>query len=78
MYRSVIKQTYKAQYVCFNLNILQIFYDFKVILYNFLGEIMEELATKLIKVHKCSFEPKHKNNLANQFACFTNFVSELD
>jgi len=42
------------------------------------GEIMEELATKILNVHKCSFEPKHKNNLANQFACFTNFLSELD
>ncbi|XP_015376911.1 PREDICTED: protein-lysine N-methyltransferase n6amt2 [Diuraphis noxia] len=42
------------------------------------GEIMEELATKLLNVHKCSFEPKHNNNLANQFACFTNFSSELD
>lgn len=70
MYRSVHN-------VCFSLNILQIF-SFKVILYNFLGEIMEELAVKLMEVHKCSFEPKHKNNLANQFACFTNFVSELD
>lgn len=39
---------------------------------------MEELAIKLMEVHKCSFEPKHKHNLANQFACFTNFVSELD
>ncbi|XP_025414499.1 EEF1A lysine methyltransferase 1 [Sipha flava] len=42
------------------------------------GGIMEELAKKLLDVHKCSFEPKHKNNLANQFACFTNFPSELD
>jgi hypothetical protein len=44
----------------------------------FSGGIMEELAKKLLDVHKCSFEPKHKNNLANQFACFTNFPSELD
>lgn len=39
---------------------------------------MEELATKILNVHKCSFEPKHINNLANQFVCFTNFSSELD
>jgi len=47
-------------------------------LINCLGEIMEELATKLLNVHKCSFQPEHNNNLANQFACFTNFSSELD
>lgn len=46
--------------------------------FQFSGAIMEELAKKLLDVHKCSFEPKHKNNLANQFACFTNFSSELD
>lgn len=49
-----------------------------MISYSFSGEIMDDLATKLLNVHKCSFEPKHKNNLANQFACFTNFPSELD
>ncbi|XP_050442328.1 EEF1A lysine methyltransferase 1 [Adelges cooleyi] len=42
------------------------------------GEIMESIAIPLLNVHKCSFEPRHKNNLANQFACFTNFSSELD
>lgn len=45
---------------------------------HFIGQIMEELAKTLLNVHKCSFEPKHKNNLANQFACFTNFSSALD
>lgn len=45
---------------------------------NFLGEIMEELAIKSLNLHKCSFKPKHKNNLANQFSCFTNFSSAFD
>lgn len=45
---------------------------------NISGETMEEHAKKLLNVHKCSFVPKHKNNLSNKFACFTNFPSELD
>ncbi|XP_050548153.1 EEF1A lysine methyltransferase 1 [Daktulosphaira vitifoliae] len=42
------------------------------------GEVMEGTAKKLINLHKCSFIPKHKNNLGNEFACFTNFLSPLD
>lgn len=45
---------------------------------NISGEIMEELAIQILDLHKCLFEPKHKNNLANQFSCFTNFSSDLD
>ncbi|KAK6633902.1 hypothetical protein RUM44_004509 [Polyplax serrata] len=37
------------------------------------GGVMEDLARKLLGVKKCSFEPKHKNNLANEFICLTNF-----
>lgn len=39
---------------------------------------MENTAKKLMDLHKCSFVPKHKNNLGNEFACFTNFPSLLD
>lgn len=34
---------------------------------------MTDLAEKLLGVKKSSFEPKHKNNLANEFCCYTNF-----
>lgn len=35
---------------------------------------MTELAEKLFSdVKKCKYEPKHKNNLANEFSCFANF-----
>ncbi|KAG8239302.1 hypothetical protein J437_LFUL018858 [Ladona fulva] len=37
------------------------------------GAVMEELAVNLLNVRKIAFEPKHKNNLANEFFCYTNF-----
>nr|AHZ08394.1 N-6 adenine-specific DNA methyltransferase 2 [Nilaparvata lugens] len=37
------------------------------------GAVMEELACSLLNLHRCSFKPKHKNNLANEFACFSNY-----
>ncbi|XP_039277608.1 EEF1A lysine methyltransferase 1 [Nilaparvata lugens] len=37
------------------------------------GAIMEELACSLLNLRRCSFTPKHKNNLANEFACFSNY-----
>ncbi len=39
----------------------------------FSGAVMEELAGRLLDVRKCKFEPKHKNNLANEFCCFANY-----
>ncbi|KAL0280910.1 UNVERIFIED_CONTAM: hypothetical protein PYX00_002064 [Menopon gallinae] len=41
------------------------------------GAVMESLAGKLLHVSKCSFRPMHKNNLANDFICLTNF-GEVD
>lgn len=37
------------------------------------GAIMDELARKLLGVKKCNFKPGHKNNLANEFWCYSNF-----
>ncbi|CAG9770603.1 unnamed protein product [Ceutorhynchus assimilis] len=37
------------------------------------GATMAELAQRLLDLRKNKFEPKHKNNLANEFWCFTNF-----
>ena len=37
------------------------------------GAIMEELASRLLQVKLCEFQPKHKNNLANDFRCYANF-----
>ncbi|XP_030751001.1 EEF1A lysine methyltransferase 1 isoform X2 [Sitophilus oryzae] len=37
------------------------------------GAIMADLAQRLLDLKKTQFEPKHKNNLANEFCCFTNF-----
>uniref|UniRef100_A0A8D8XYY7 Protein-lysine N-methyltransferase n=2 Tax=Cacopsylla melanoneura TaxID=428564 RepID=A0A8D8XYY7_9HEMI len=41
------------------------------------GEIMQDLVQRLLGVKKCQFVPRHKNNLANDFACFVNFGSSL-
>jgi len=37
------------------------------------GEIMSDLAQRLLDVKKCAFKPGHLNNLANEFCCFANF-----
>ncbi|XP_049941143.1 EEF1A lysine methyltransferase 1 [Schistocerca serialis cubense] len=42
------------------------------------GAVMENLASRLLDVRKSYFQPKHKNNLANEFSCFTNCEELLD
>merc|ERR1712181_82992 len=37
------------------------------------GEVMAELAKRLLDLNICLFLPDHSNNLANQFRCFANF-----
>ncbi|XP_045463305.1 EEF1A lysine methyltransferase 1 [Harmonia axyridis] len=37
------------------------------------GAVMAPIAEKLLNLKKTDFEPRHKNNLANEFGCFTNF-----
>uniref|UniRef100_A0A023F731 Protein-lysine N-methyltransferase n=1 Tax=Triatoma infestans TaxID=30076 RepID=A0A023F731_TRIIF len=37
------------------------------------GSVMEELIRRLLNLKKTNFKPQHKNNLANEFACYTNF-----
>ncbi|XP_063984735.1 EEF1A lysine methyltransferase 1 [Diachasmimorpha longicaudata] len=37
------------------------------------GAVMEDLAERLLDLKKCKFEPHHKNNLANEFYCYSNF-----
>lgn len=37
------------------------------------GAVMEELVGRLLNVKKTHFEPKHENNLANEFYCYTNY-----
>jgi hypothetical protein len=39
---------------------------------------MEELAKNLLDVRKCEFEPRHKNNLANEFCCYANYDIDID
>ncbi|CAH1971223.1 unnamed protein product [Acanthoscelides obtectus] len=38
------------------------------------GAIMTDLAKRLLDLNKTVFEPKHRNNLANEFLCFSNFA----
>ncbi|KAJ8968695.1 hypothetical protein NQ317_007342 [Molorchus minor] len=37
------------------------------------GAVMADLASRLLDLRKTSFKPRHKNNLANEFWCYTNF-----
>nr|CAG4635618.1 EOG090X0ABW [Artemia franciscana] len=37
------------------------------------GDIMGELGCRLLHLVKQDFQPRHKNNLANDFACFANY-----
>lgn len=41
------------------------------------GAVMEKLAKDLLEVKMCSFLPKHKRNLSNEFRCFVNYPSRL-
>jgi len=41
------------------------------------GAIMEEMAKRLLNLEKCKFEPRHKNNLANDFKCYANYDLDL-
>lgn len=38
---------------------------------------MEDLAHRLLNLKKNSFVPHHKNNLSNEFACYSNFDIEI-
>ena len=38
---------------------------------------MEEIAYKLLAVKPCNFQPKHDNQLQNEFRCYTNYDSEI-
>ncbi len=44
--------------------------------FNFVGAIMKELAERLLGTKECKFIPKHTNNLANEFRCYTNFKTK--
>ncbi|EZA62904.1 EEF1A lysine methyltransferase 1 [Ooceraea biroi] len=37
------------------------------------GAVMAEQAAKLLDVKQCNFVPRHKNYLANEFCCYSNF-----
>ncbi|XP_003486580.1 EEF1A lysine methyltransferase 1 [Bombus impatiens] len=37
------------------------------------GAIMSDLAERLLNVKICNFVPQHRNNLANEFYCYSNF-----
>jgi len=42
------------------------------------GEVMEDLAFKLLRVTPSTFQPTHARNLGNKFACFVNYDSDLN
>ncbi|XP_034245449.1 EEF1A lysine methyltransferase 1 [Thrips palmi] len=37
------------------------------------GVVMQQLAESLLSLKKCCFVPHHKNNLGNEFGCFSNY-----
>ncbi|XP_061721321.1 EEF1A lysine methyltransferase 1 isoform X1 [Cydia pomonella] len=37
------------------------------------GAVMKENVEKLLDLRMCEFQPRHRNNLANEFACYANF-----
>ena len=41
------------------------------------GEVMAELAKRLLDLNICSFLPDHSNNLANQFRCLLCYEEDL-
>lgn len=41
------------------------------------GAIMAGLAQKLLNASPCSFQPRHTNQLQNEFRCYTNYNSDI-
>lgn len=39
---------------------------------------MADLVERLLDLKKTPFVPKHKNNLANEFWCYSNFEIDID
>ncbi|CAH2044792.1 unnamed protein product, partial [Iphiclides podalirius] len=37
------------------------------------GAVMRELVGRLMGLKLCQFQPRHRNNLANEFSCYANF-----
>lgn len=37
------------------------------------GTIMKDIVKELLDLKLCEFQPKHRNNLANEFSCYANF-----
>jgi len=37
------------------------------------GAVMEDMAKRLLNLEKCNYVPGHRNNLANEFRCYTNY-----
>ncbi|XP_064073965.1 EEF1A lysine methyltransferase 1 [Vanessa tameamea] len=37
------------------------------------GAIMKDHVEKLLNLKQCTFQPQHRNNLANEFSCYANF-----
>ncbi|XP_059047746.1 EEF1A lysine methyltransferase 1 [Achroia grisella] len=37
------------------------------------GAVMQDHVEKLLNLQLCSFQPRHRNNLANEFSCYSNF-----
>ncbi|VDK51764.1 unnamed protein product [Anisakis simplex] len=41
------------------------------------GAIMQEMVERIFSAHQCTFKPTHQNNLANEFACFANYNTQI-
>jgi hypothetical protein len=41
------------------------------------GAAMERTCDHVLHMRRVSFQPRHKNNLANEFACYVNYDSKL-
>uniref|UniRef100_F1KZH5 N(6)-adenine-specific DNA methyltransferase 2 n=1 Tax=Ascaris suum TaxID=6253 RepID=F1KZH5_ASCSU len=41
------------------------------------GAVMQNLVERLFFAHRCAFKPTHEKNLANEFACFANYNTQI-
>lgn len=41
------------------------------------GAIMKENVERLLDLRQCQFQPRHRNNLANEFSCYANFDLDI-
>ena len=67
-YSGLIRKKITISYIMIHRNLESI-----TCLIFFPGAVMEDLLGRLLNLNICQFTPHHRNNLANEFRCYSNY-----